>query len=406
MTTFFRVVRVAEAVEGFRPGRRTRVETVALAAAVGRVPVCAVAAPHALPGFTRSSLDGYAVRASDTFGCSEASPVYLSLVGAVQMGSAADVTVGPGQAVAIPTGGALPEGADAIAMVEHASEALDRTVEVTAPVAPGYGVVRADEDVAAGAVCLRAGRAVSAHDVALLAALGVTELDVFARPRVAILSTGDEVVPPSTASLAAGQVRDATADALAALVREAGGEPRLNGIVRDNPGALTEALRAAHAESDVILVSAGSSVGARDTTAEAIAALGAPGIWCHGLALKPGKPTILAECAGVPVIGLPGNPYSALIVFRLVGAGVVRLIGGVTESPPVSNAVATLLDAVPSVAGRRDIVPVTLEADGARPLLGRSSQLSLLACADGLIQIPEEAGGLDAGTQVTVERLR
>ncbi len=406
MAAFFRVVRVGDADAGFRPGRRTAVERVALADAHGRVPAHDILAPHALPGFARASLDGYAVRAADTFGCSEAIPVYLSLVGSVRMGALPDATVAAGEAVAIPTGGALPAGADAIAMVEHASETLDGTVEITSPVAPGEGVVRADEDVAVGAICAQAGRPLAAAELALLAALGVTEVEARGRPVVAILSTGDEVVPAGSASVAPGQVRDATTDGLAALVREAGGVPVRLGIVRDNSADLATALARARETSDVVIVSAGSSVGGRDVTAAAIAELGAPGIWCHGLALKPGKPTILAECDGVPVIGLPGNPYSALVVFRLVGAGVIRLVGGVTQTPSASIVVATLLDDVPSITGRRDVIPVALEDGGARPLLGRSSQLSLLARADGLIQVPEEAGGIDAGTTVTVERLR
>ena len=204
-------------------------------------------------------------------------------------------------------------------MVEHTQVTTADVIEVTRPVAVGDGIVRADEDVALGTEIAPAGRPLRAQDLGLLAAAGVTEVVVRARPRVAIVSTGDEVVPPSTKELSPGQVRDATASALAALVTEAGGEPSLRGIVRDDVDALTKTLESALQDSDLVVVSAGSSVGARDETTAAVESLGGPGIYCHGLAVKPGKPTLLAECSDVPVIGLPGNPLSALVVFRLVG---------------------------------------------------------------------------------------
>src|ERR671933_1217061 len=218
---FFAVKTVAETLAGFRPARRTAEEAVALDAAAGRVPAAPVRAPHDLPGFARSTVDGYAVRAADTFGASEGLPSYLDVTGAVAMGRAPDVAVAPGGAVAIPTGGVLPSGADAVVMVEHTQEAMPGTIEVVRPAAPGDGTVRADEDARAGDELLPAGRPLRAQDLGVLAAAGVTSVRVLARPRVAIVSTGDEVVPPETAVLAPGQVRDATASALAGLVRDA-----------------------------------------------------------------------------------------------------------------------------------------------------------------------------------------
>jgi molybdopterin molybdotransferase len=232
------------------------------------------------------------VRAADTYGASEGLPSYLDLAGAVRMGRAPGVAVPAGGAVAVPTGGVLPEGADAVVMVEHTAETMPGTIEVTRPVAPGAGLVRADEDVAEGGDLVPAGRPLRAPDLGLLAAAGVTAVEVHVRPRVAVLSTGDEVVPPGTAVLGPGQVRDATASALAALVADAGGEPEVAGIVSDEPGALEDALRALLPRVDLVVVSAGSSVGTRDETAGAVAALG--DVWCHGLAVKPGKPTLLA----------------------------------------------------------------------------------------------------------------
>ncbi|HEX2102963.1 MAG TPA: gephyrin-like molybdotransferase Glp, partial [Solirubrobacteraceae bacterium] len=362
--------------------------------------------PHDLPGFARSTVDGYAVRAADTYGASEGLPSYLEVRGAVAMGRAPEVAVGPGRAVAMPTGGVLPDGADAVVMVEHTQEAMPGTIEVVRPAAPGDGLVRADEDARAGAELLPAGRPLRPQDLGLLAAAGVTSVRVFARPRVAIVSTGDEVVDPATPALEVGQVRDASAVALAALVHEAGGEPDRRGIVADDPEALTAALRAAVESCDVVVVSAGSSVGARDETAAVVARLGEPGIWTHGIALRPGKPTLLADCGGVPVIGLPGNPRSALVVFRLVGMPVVRLVGGVTDPLPEPSARARLERDIPSAAGRLDVVQVAVRDGVARPLFGASALLSVLTAADGYVVVPDEATGLGAGTEVDVTLYR
>ena len=399
---FFAVRTVGEALAGFRPARRTAVETVALGRAHGRVPAEPVHAPHDLPGFARSTVDGYAVRAADTYGASEGLPSYLEVTGAVAMGRAPEGAVTPGTAVAMPTGGVIPQGADAVVMVEHTQEAMAGTIEVVRPAAPGDGLVRADEDAAEGAELVPAGRALRAQDLGLLAAAGVTDVRVHARPRVAIVSTGDEVVDPATAELGAGQVRDATAVALAALVRDAGGEPDPRGIVPDDHDALAAVLRAAVQSSDVVVVSAGSSVGARDETAAVVAELGKPGIWAHGIALRPGKPTLLADCGGVPVIGLPGNPRSALVVFGLVGMPVVRLVGGVTRPPAEASTRARLERDVPSAAWRLDIVQVAVRDGVASPLFGASALLSILSAADGYVVVPDEATGLQAGTEVDV----
>jgi molybdopterin molybdotransferase len=401
---FFAVRTVGEALAGFRPARRTGVEAVALEAALGRVPSAPIAASSPLPGFARATVDGYAVRAADTYGASEGLPSYLEVRGAVRMGAAPEVEVGAGGAVVVPTGGAVPPGADAIVMVEHTQEAMADTIEVVRPVAPGENVVAPDEDFTAGAELVRAGRPLRAADLALLAAAGVTTVDVHARPRVAIVSTGDEVVDPATAALAPGQVRDAIALPLAALVRDAGGEPGPRGIVPDERDALAAALEAALADSDIVVVSAGSSVGMRDQTADVVGRLGE--IFCHGLALRPGKPTLLADCGGVPLVGLPGNPRSALVVFRLVGVPLVRLVGGCTEPPPEPVVAARLARDVPSAAGRLDVVQVSIRDGVAAPLFAPSALLSILAAADGYLVVAEEATGLDAGAPVHVTLYR
>jgi molybdopterin molybdotransferase len=403
---FFATRTVAEALAGFRPGRRTPAETIPITDALHRIPAAPVTAEHPLPGFARSTVDGYAVRAADTYGVSDGLPGYLDVAGAVRMGATPDVAVGPGTAVAVPTGGMLPPGADAVVMVEYTSEAMSGTIEVVRPVAPGDGVVRADEDAAPGAAIVPGGRPLRAQDLGMLAAAGVTSVTVHARPVVTIFSTGDEVVPPDTAALLPGQVRDATAVALAALIADAGGDPVPGGIVADDPGLLEAALRPALDGSDLIVVSAGSSVGARDETAAAVGRLGQAGIWCHGLAIKPGKPTLLAECAGVPVIGLPGNPRSALVVFRLIGMPLVRLVGGCTAPPAEPTMRARLDRDLASATGRLDVVQVRVSGGWASPVFGESALLSVLTAADGYVIVPEEATGLDAGTEVGVTLYR
>jgi len=296
---FFTVKTVAQALGEFRPRHRTAVETVTLSAAAGRVPVDEVRAQQPLPGFDRSSVDGFAVRAQDTFGATDAIPAYLQIVGQVRMGAAADAAVSAETAVAVPTGGMLPTGADAVVMIEHTQEAMPGTIEVTRPVAPGEGIVRGDEDLAPGATIVRPGRPMRAQDVAMLAACGIVELAVHARPRVAIIATGDEIVAPETATLPPGHVRDALSVPIGALVTEAGGQPTASAIVPDDRDALQDTLQRAIGFSDLVVICAGSSVGGRDETAAAVDGLPHAEIWCHGLAIKPGKPTLLAHSDGI-----------------------------------------------------------------------------------------------------------
>jgi molybdopterin molybdotransferase len=287
---FFTARSVAEALSDFRPPHRTAPEAVSLEEAAGRVPVADVIAGEALPGFDRSAVDGYAVHARDTFGASESVPAYLTVAGSVAMGAPAGIDLPDHSTVAVPTGGALPAGTDAVVMVEHTQEAMPGTIEVVRSVPPGEGIVRADEDMTPGGAAVRAGAPLLAHDIAMLAALGITQVEVHSLPQVTILATGDELIAPGAGSLAPGQVRDALSSSIGALVRAAGGQPRSPQIVGDDPGLLHDALRAGAAGSDVLVICAGSSVGARDQTADAVAALPNTQIWCHGLAIKPGKP--------------------------------------------------------------------------------------------------------------------
>ena len=400
---FFSVRTVAEAQLEFRPARRTPGETVALEAALGRVSAETILSPHELPGFERSAVDGFAVRAADTFGSSEAIPVALELRDEVVIGTSPTVEVGPGEAAPISTGAPMPAGADAVVMVEHTSASRAGSIDVLRAAAPGEAVVRADEDVSSGTPLVGEGARLRPEHLGLLAAAGVVSLSVRSRPRVAIVSTGDELVDPAQRELAPGQVRDATASALAGLVQGAGGLPVPCGIVPDDPAALRATLAEALERCDLVVVSAGSSVGARDATAEVVASLGPPGIWCHGLALKPGKPTLLAQCGDVPVLGLPGNPASALVAFRLLGDGLVRQIGGDVAPPSPRTVRATLARDLPSAAGRLDVVQVALEDGRAEPLFAKSSALSALTRADGQLIVAEELSGLYEGSEVVVE---
>jgi molybdopterin molybdotransferase len=396
---FLTVMTVAEALTALAPARRSAV--VHVAPGLGVVPAQDVLADERLPASARATVDGYAVRAADTYAAAETLPAFLEITGAVAMGSMPEGEVGPGAAMAIPTGGLLPHGADAVVMVEHTTEPMPGHVELLRGVAPGDGVLHPGEECAPGDLLAPAGRPLRAADLGLLAAAGVTQVRAHERPRVGIVSTGDEVVPASTRELAQGQVRDACAPALAGLVREAGGEPVLRGIVPDDAAALERVLGEAVAQDDIVVVSAGSSVGARDLTAAVAARLGS--VVCHGLAIKPGKPTLLADCGGVPLVGLPGNPRSALVVFRLVGIPLVRTVAGITAAAAAPSVRARLARDVPSAAGRLDVVQAAVHDGIATPLFGSSALLGPMVRADGWFRVPEADTGLGAEAEVDVE---
>lgn len=406
MSEFFTVYTPADAwarfCDHFTPQVRTA--QIATADALDRVLAAPLTAPHDLPEFPRSTVDGYAVAASDTYGASPGLPAYLRVVGEVPMGQAAQITLGVGEAALVHTGGMIPPGADAVVMVENTQAVAADAVEVLRPVAEGENMVQVGEDIRAGAPVLEAGRLLRPQEIGGLMALGITTVTVAQPPRVAILSTGDEVVPPDR-PVQPGQVRDINSYTMAALVRRAGGEPLPYGIIPDERAALAAAARRAHAEADLVLLSAGSSVSYRDMSVEVIDGLGAPGVLVHGLSVRPGKPSILAVCDGKPVFGLPGNPVSAMVIFELVAAPAIRLLLG--AQPGLRGQVqARLARNVASAPGREDYVQVRLEAraDGwwAVPVLGKSNLIYTLVNADGVIQVPLDASGLREGTAVTV----
>ena len=390
------------------PDRRTAAETLATGEALGRVLAEAVTAPHAMPHFARSTVDGYAVRAADTVGASESLPAYLRVIGELRMGRPPTLTVGAGETAVIHTGGALPDGADAVVMLERTQSVGTDEIEVLRAVAVGENVIPVGEDVRAGEQVLPAGRVLRPQEIGGLLGLGVMRVSVSRKPRVSILATGDELVPP-TEMPGLNQVRDLNSGALAALVRANNGEPHPWGILPDDAAKLSAAAQVALEESDVLLISAGSSLSARDMTATIIHQLGRPGVLVHGVTIRPGKPTILGVCRGKPVIGLPGNPISSLSAARLF---VVPLLWRLQGAPPPLPCLvrATLAENVPAGPGRETFVPVRLERrDGqlwAVPIFGESNLIFKLVAGEGLIRIPLGATGLLQGTTVDVELLR
>ena len=381
------------------------VEMVSLLAAQGRVSAVDIKAPHALPLFPRSTVDGYAVKARDTFGASDSLPGYLEILGEVPMGAAPGFTVTEGNCAIIHTGGMLPDGADAVLMLEYTQVSRPGQIEIQRSVAIGENTITIGEDVAEGQVVVHMGQTIRPAEIGGLAALGILQLGVIKRPVVAIISSGDEVIEPG-GNPVMGQVRDINSYSLAALVNAHGGEAVMVGIVPDNFEALLQAAKAALAMADMVLITAGSSASTRDMTANVIDALGEPGVLVHGINTRPGKPTILGAVGGKPVIGLPGNPVSALVNGYLF---VLPLLAKLLSKPAQANQPtikAVLSLNLPSQAGREDWQPVRLihNPNGliAEPIFGKSNLIFTLAAADGLIRIHPDANGISAGELVDV----
>jgi molybdopterin molybdotransferase len=321
------------------------------------------------------------------------------------MGQEAAVEVGDGESAVVHTGGMIPPGANAVVMVEHTQVAAEGEIEVLKPVAVGENVIQVGEDIAKGAIVMEAGQWLRPQDLGGLLALGITEVAVARRPRVAIFATGDEVIPPD-ADPGPAQVRDINSTTVAGLTKAAGGEPLMMGILPDDFEVSLDFVRNALADgADMVVLSAGSSVSVRDVTAEIFARLGEPGVLVHGIAIRPGKPTILAMAGGVPLIGLPGNPVSAMVVYDLVGVPVVRkLQGGAIRHSGIVR--VRLAANIASVAGREDYIPARLvEREGelwAEPVFGQSNLIFTLVKADGLVKIPLDKTGLEMGTEIEV----
>ncbi len=374
--------------------------------ALGRVLRAPIQAPHPLPPFARSTVDGYALQAKDTYGASPGLPAYLNIVGEVHMGERADESINTTQAALIHTGGMIPVGSDAVVMIEDTQRFRENEIEIFKPVAPGDNILQKGEDVQKGETVLGVGTKLRAQEIGGLMALGITKIEVARRPKVGIISTGNEVVPPHQIPQP-GQVRDINSYTLSALVTRAGGEPVLHGILKDEFDQILSTTRKAHEKNDVVIITAGSSVSVHDMTSEVITSLGKPGILVHGISIKPGKPTILAVADGIPVIGLPGNPVSALVIAGLFISPLIQRLLGQKDKPTESRVNARLSINLNSLAGREDYIPVNLVESGdgfvAEPIFGRSNLIFTLIRAAGLIRIPPEVTGLEAGTDVIVE---
>ncbi len=408
----------------------TRTERITAADAAGRILAQSVCASADVPGFDRSSVDGLAVHAADTFGAGESLPAMLQLAGSVAMGEAPAFRLGRGECAAVPTGGALPEGADAMVMIEYVEDMGDGLRLISRPASPGDHLVLRGDDFRAGQTVLPAGRRLRAADAGTLAALDVAAVDCLARPRVAIISTGDELVPAGM-RLSPGQIHDVNSPALAALVRSAGGEPLLCGVVRDDLSQLTAALSAALDACDLVLVSGGSSVGEKDHLNAAIAAQGEPGLLFHGIAVKPGKPTLAGAAHGKVLLGLPGHPLAAWFMANLLAVPLVHALQGVPPPEPPAVQARTACR-IPSNVGRESVILVRLipagpditpapangsnaaraadpgtEAHGwlAEPVFSKSGLITVLSQSDGFIRISRDREGLEAGDPVTVWRL-
>ena len=361
-----------------------------------------------IPGFNRSTVDGYALKAGDTFGASDGLPAYLEVIGEVKMSEIPSLLIRSGQAIQISTGGMLPEGADAVAMLEY-TEKIDKTmIEVNRPVATWENVLREDEDIKRDEILFKKGHPLRPQDMGLLAALGWEKVPVYKKPGIAIISTGDEIVPIGSLPKL-GQVRDINSYALGAEVAEIGCTPYYRGIIVDNEASLVKELQECLRKKDIdmILISGGSSVGSRDYTLKVLNHLGEPGVLVHGLALKPGKPTIISLSQQKPIIGLPGHPASALLVFKNVVSKIITDLKGEASHLGLKKSVEALLEKnIASEGGKEEFIRVLLKEKDNRlwavPVLGKSGMISTLAKADGYITIGVNQEGIYQGEKVTV----
>ena len=378
-----------------------RSETVPLAEALGRVLAEDVRAEEYVPDFDRSTVDGYALRAKDTFGCSDAVPAILDLVGEVKMGENAQIRVPKDSCVYVPTGGAIPDGCDCAVMIEYTEDYGDGTIGILKAGAPGMNLIFRGDDVFPGKIVLKAGRVLTPQDVGALAAVGKTEVPVRPRLRVGVISTGDELVPPEQTP-GPGQVRDVNSPMLTALLKDFGALPVDFGIVTDDEKLLREKARAAAQSCDAVILSGGSSAGVKDAACRIIGDLGE--LLLHGIAIRPGKPTILGRADNKPLIGLPGHPVAAFFVAKLFILPLLgRLEGRTLRDYPVRAALSESLNAN---HGRQQINACRLEeANGrltAHPIRSKSALITQLAGADGYLVIDRDCEGLPKDAEVDV----
>ncbi len=407
MSEFFNVVSPDEALSLVlaRLSKSVVSERVNTQKALGRVTAENIVSEEDLPSFARSTMDGFSVRSRDTFGATESTPAYLELVDEVSMGKVGNIDVSVGQAAKVYTGGALARGSDSVVMVENTQVVNYSNIEVMRPVAPGENVIQVGEDIRYGGSVIQQGRSIRPEDIGGLLSLGIVNIRVAKRPRVSIVSTGDELVPPQL-SPNLGQVRDINSYTIAALVEQSGGTAIHIWVVPDDYSAQRIAALEGLEKGDVLIFSAGSSVSSRDMTASVLGDIGKPGILAHGIAHKPGKPTIVAMIDDKPAFGLPGNPISAMVVFNILVRPTIRSLLGAKSPFTQAKCVARLKRDLPSIAGREDHVPVKLSMESgsvvAEPLFGKSNLIHTLIRADGSVIVPLNKGGLYAGEEVEV----
>ena len=375
-------------------------EIVPLESAGGRALAADTLALEFVPDFDRSTVDGYALRSKDVFGCSESIPALMTVIGSAEMGRHTSLRLAAGECVYVPTGAEIPAGADCVIMLEDAEVLEDGLVAVYKASPPGANLIFRGDDVRPGDVVLRAGTRLSPAHIGALAAMGLTEVSVRRQPRAAVISTGDELVPAGE-RLPAGKIRDVNAPMLLQAVRDAGGRADFLGIVPDRIDEVRAALRAALADYDLVLISGGTSVGEKDAVPQLLSELGE--LLAHGLAVKPGKPTLFGRARGKPVFGLPGNPVAAYFMFHLLARPLIAsMLGAELNDRRVSVPIAR---AVPSNHGREEYVPVTLRDGKAQPIPSKSGLITTLARADGFIAIPRDKEGLRQGEFVEVTLL-
>ena len=369
-----------------------RTETVDLRFAAGRVLSEELTADRDVPAFDRTTVDGYAVVAADTFGAGAAVPAELDIIGNVRMGETPAFSLQSGQCARISTGGMLPPGADAAVMVEHTDEELGVCL-VYQGVSPGENVTKRGDDVCVGSTVLQTGTRLGTAEIGVLASLGNYRVPVFAKPRVAILSTGDEI----TSGTAQGaQVQDINSFLLAAAAEALGCEAVLLGAVPDDRAKICASLERGLREADMVLISGGSSAGTRDMTVDVLRQYGE--VLLHGVAMKPGKPTIFGMAQGKPVFGLPGHPLAAYFVFRLLVREAIVTLLCLPEDKPAGR--YPLAVNVPSNHGREEFLCARLDASGClMPLHTKSGVISVLAQADGFIRVPRDTEGLQKGEE-------
>lgn len=383
-------------------------EDISITSAAGRIITKDIVSPVDLPDFNRSSMDGYAVRAQDTFGATESLPAYLQIIGEVLMGEEPGVVINKGTAAKISTGGMLPKGSDAVAILEHAQAIDKNSIEALYSVAPGENVVQVGEDIKKGEALVKKGHKIRPQDIGAFAGIGIDRVAVYAKPKVAVITTGNEIIDIKEDSRF-GCVRDINSYYLSTVINNDGGIPVRKGISKDDYSQLRRMIEESLSGADVVVLSGGSSVGARDLTAKVINDIGKPGVLVHGISIKPGKPTIIGVVNNKPVFGLPGHPVAVGVSYGLFVKRVIRSITGIVlkDGEFADRMVkARLLKNIASASGREDYIRIEIRnEDGeltALPILGKSGLISTLVKATGYIVIPENRLGIEAGEMVEV----